>query len=177
MTPKALICWYYDQRDTQGPKGFNPIDSTGRWYYQTCRAKSKTLPGKVCGHRHRHARKDGEWVCGRCGAKWKYIDRFIFKGEVQTSKRSNGLSRTSERYIDVGSVLHSMMVDPTWRWDMMIFVATCQGHHIKGGLAAEFRKAYPDAPGPWGQRALFYRAADARDEWVRRLGHAGVKTT
>jgi hypothetical protein len=116
-------------------------------------------------------------VCGRCGKNWKYEDRFMFKGEVQTSPRTGTFEDKHSKWIDMGTVLHSLFRDPEFKWDTMIFVATCAGHSIQKGLAARFREDYPDAPGPWGQRSLFKRSSRAREELVRRLGRAGIKTT
>ena len=175
MTPKALICWYYDKRDALGVKGFNPIDSVGRWYFKTCRSKKQ---GKVCGYRKRSLRLDGTWFCGKCGSAWKFSDRFMFKGEVQLTPHSDTVNAADNRHIDVGMVLHGLLNDEKWRWDMMIYVASCQGHSIgNNALARKFREEYPEVPGPWSRPTLFRRAARARDEWVRRLELSGVKTT
>lgn len=176
MTPAEWLRWYYRTRDGFGAPGLNFVDSTGRIYGKECDA---------CGYRTRHATNPGAWVCGRCGKNWPFEDVHIFKGEVQKPTVTDVFERQNADWIDVGVVLASLLEDPSFEWDMKLYIATCFGHGIDPrcdkegnvkipGLAVRFRRLWPDAPGPWGRTCLYERVSRAKGEWTIRLSRLGV---
>lgn len=141
------------------------VDSTGRIYTDSCE----------CGHLVRHSTKEGNWVCGRCGKAWLYVDRDILKGEVQTSPRKGGFELRHSRWIDVGTQLHHFLVDSLWAMPARVFVAHSMGFGI-AVIAANNSVALWRMPGVvgWSERTVYRYKEDGRSEWTRRLLVAGI---
>lgn len=178
MTPAGLVVWYYQTRESLGAPGLNFIDSTGRVYAKDCEA---------CDYKFRNCNKVGAWVCGRCGKPWAFEDHFILKGEVQTPNPTDIFERQLSKWVDVGVVLYNILKDPEFFWDMRLYVATCNGFKVdprrdpvegdeaRPPLADMFVLLWPNAPGPWGRRSMFYRVSRAKKEWTRQLSKTGIK--
>lgn len=155
MNPDELVRWYYRMRDSFGAPALNPVDSTGRVYAPRC----------YCGSRTRHCRSDGEWVCGHCGQAWGYVDRHIFKGEVQKSIRPDTFERRHARWIDVGVQLYNFLNDVTWRRDARLFVAYAMG----------FTLIQLEDFVPIKKSQISDRIIAARREFSDRLATAGIR--
>ncbi len=165
MTVSQLIRWYYQNRDGGGAPGMDFVDSTGRIYAEVCRG---------CGWRTRHTNAMKVYVCAHCGDNWHYDDRYLLKGEVQTSVRAGGFENKNARAVEIGYVLSRQLGQQKWKWDTRIYVATVMGHSIDDKFAPLFQETFPDAPGPWSRRSLFTRARRAKTELTERLVEAEV---
>lgn len=164
MTPDGTIRWYYRQRDSFGAPAMNFVDSTGRMYAESC---------ADCGYKIRHCRDDTVWVCGSCGQTWGFVDRHIFKGEVQKSIRTDTFERINARWIDVGTQIHHFTNDPLWRWDARLYVLHALGFSLRE-LAAQGPNFLPSRPGAWGKSVLGDRIVSARGEFSGRLKSVGI---
>lgn len=163
MSPDGWIWWYYKTRDSFAAPALNYVDSTGRIYRKRCRQ---------CKGRKRHGTKGGDWVCGHCGADWPYVDRHIFKGEVQKSRRIYDFGHRHARYFDVARVLREFIDDQEWKWAARLYVANVMGYSLRR-LAEGFRQTYPDAP-HFEKTKITEKISEARKEWQRRLQSIGV---
>jgi hypothetical protein len=164
MTPDATVRWYYRMRDSFGAPAMNFVDSTGRMYAETC---------ADCGYKIRHCRDDTVWVCGRCGLTWGYVDRHIFKGEVQKSIRTDTFERVNARWIDVGTQIHYFLEDPLWKWDARIYILNALGFSMRQ-IAADGPKMFPAVKGSWDKMIVCRRIVAARGEFFGRLKNAGI---
>ncbi len=167
MTPDGWIIWYYRTRDSFGAPGLNFVDSEGRVF------------GPKCGHcpsKIRHSTAEGRAVCGKCGASWPYVDRFILKGEVQRSTRPGDFGSSNARYFDIARLLHVFLRDGRWQWDARLYVANVLGHSVRD-LSVRFPAAFTDAPGAFGKSVVAERIKSAREEWDRRLHAADVNVS
>lgn len=157
----------------------NFIDSVGRLYGKAC--------GK-CEFIYRNCNNAGIWVCGKCGENWPFEDHFILKGEVQTPNPPDVFERQNARWVDIGVIIHRLLTKPGLEWNMRLYVATCHGfkidprHGAKEGdvtrppLADMFHELWPEAPGPWGRRSMFYRVGVAKRAFEHELTLAGIVT-
>lgn len=151
-------------RDSFGAPALNFVDSTGRVYAESC---------GECKAEIRHCRGDGSWVCGRCGALWGYMDRHIFKGEVQKSIRTDTFERLNARWIDVGTQIHRLINDPLWKWDAKLYIANVMGFSVRQ-LMKDGPRMFPTRPGAWGKSVVHDRIVAARGEFFGRLRDAGI---
>ena len=165
MTPDGWIRFYYDQRDSFGAPALNYIDTVGRVYAKRCSARG-------CRARIRHCTSTHEWVCGKCGAPWKYWNRALSKGEIQKSLRPFGFDQPLARYFDVARLLHVFLIER--QWNARLYVLHAMGES-NADLATNFPTRFPDAPGPWSKESVRTRVNAARQEWVERLAAAGIK--
>lgn len=177
MTPSGIIVWYYTTKADLGAPGLNFIDSTGRVYAKACEA---------CGFVFRNCNKATVWVCGKCGKPWKYEDHFILKGEVQTPNPPDVFERQNARWVDIGVILHRLLGNEELKWDMRLYISTCHGFQVdprkdaneestpRPPLAAMFQQLWPNAPGPWGRRSMFYRVGKAKLAFQDELEKAGI---
>ena len=164
MTADGWIRWYYSTRNSigsMGAPGLNYVDSTGRMHAKQC----------ACGCKKKHGTKDGHWVCGHCGAPWVYVDRFIFKGEVQKSLRNVGLDSTNSRFFDVSALLGKLLTEDPW--DGKLYVANCMGYSHRE-LVVKFPALYPEAPGPFSKGSIQRRIESARRKWDQMLREANI---
>ena len=156
MTPDGWVEWYYHKRASFGAPALNYVDSTGRYYLQTC---------SKCRHRKRHPTKSGDWVCGHCGAPWRYRDQYIPKGAVQTSARPVDFGHVHAQYFDIGVLLSHFLRDHPWS----------AGLYVAFSLGWSQRKLA--ALGPWGKDTVRRRIDFARRDWGDRLHAAGITTS
>lgn len=165
MTLSELIRWYYRARNGATAPGVDFVDSTGRVYADRC----------ACGFRSRHTNSMRVYVCASCGEQWDYSDRYMMKGEVQTSPRAGAFENANARMVQVGYILDRQLADPKWRWDTRLYIATVMGYLIDDRFADRFQETFPDAPGPWSRRSLFKRTRRAKTELTERLIGAEVR--
>lgn len=143
----------------------NLLDSTGRLYAARC-------PG--CRAVHWRETLNHVRVCGQCGMQWPYVERYMLKGEVQRTPRRTDFADGISTWMQVGTVMRSMITDPEFHWDYKLLVA-----HVMGTKPERMEETmlahYPDAPGPWSRRSLFSRYKRARVELQKRLEKAEVR--
>lgn len=164
MTADGWIQWYFDVKDSFGAPALTYIDSVGRIYAKRC----QKCRGKV-----RHATSAHGWVCGHCGAAWRYWDRCLSKGEIQKSLRPHGFDERHARYFDVARLFY-LFINGSKPWDAKLYVLHAMGHPIRR-LAEAFPAAYPDAPGPFSRESTRRRVQAARADWERLLSSAGIR--
>jgi len=170
VSPDGWVRWYYDTRDSFGAPALNYIDTVGRVYAKRCSAKKQN--GAKCNARIRHCTSTHEWVCGKCGASWKYWMRALSKGEIQKSLRPFGFDQPLARYFDVARLLHDFLREGGW--NAKLYVVNAMGEPA-AELAQRFPERFPDAPGPWRKTDVLDRVRTARAEWIERLASAGIK--
>ncbi len=173
MTPAGFVVWYYNTKADLGAPGLNFIDSTGRVYAKVCEG---------CDCVFRNCNKANVWVCGKCGKPWPYEDHFILKGEVQTPNPPDVFERQNARWVDIGVILHRLLENDFTKWNMRLYIATCHGFRIdpqddQPSLAEMFRELWPEAPGHWGRRMMFYRVKKAKQLFEQELGKAEINFT
>lgn len=174
MTPDGLIRWYYETVADCGAPGLDIVDSRGRVYGKKC---------EHCPSVHRHSKKDGEWVCGRCGADWPYDDRFLLKGEVSRQARvrgdrvssvpqrsAGGSERRISRRVDIGVLLDAFMRE--CRPGARYYVSNALGYSIRE-LAAEAHLAWAGYP-ELSRSEIGRLIGAARLEWSTRVEVAGL---
>lgn len=165
MTADDAIRMYYRMRDSFGAPALNFVDSTGRMHADTC-AK--------CGGKKRHETKVGDWVCGHCGANWPYVDRFIFKGEVQKSPSSRTFDDVHARYFDVARALDGLL--RAIPWDARLYIANVMGYNLRQ-LERDFPITFPEATGSFSRRSISRRIKVAREAWTSRLRAIKIRVT
>lgn len=178
-SPDGLIRWYYTVGEDLGAPGIDYVKSRGRVYLKVCGSTSKESRrrrGNVqgpCPSKLRHLTAEGEYVCGRCGAVWRYRDRFALRGEVQESVRSGSFEDAKSRWVDVGVQLAQFLEDPGFRWESRLYVANVCGHSVRD-LVKYGPTWFPEANFPWHRDGVHKRVVVGREEWTRRLAVAEI---
>ncbi len=174
MTADDYIRFYYRTRDSFGAPALDFVDSTGRMFAKKCERSLEGKSGEMCGSKKRKMNVDGNWVCDnhRCGKPWAYVDAYIFKGEVQKSKRVHTFDDTNARYFDVAIHLYKFLNDRQWKWGARLYVAHAVGWSIRR-LVSDFHVHFPAAPMVQRSR-MSERVVQARMEWEIRLHEAGL---
>jgi len=165
LTADGWIRFYYDQRESFGAPALNYIDTVGRVYAKRC---------SKCHARIRHCTSNHEWVCGKCGAPWKFWMRALSKGEIQKSMRPFGFDESNARYFDIARLLHVFLTEGGW--NAKLYVVNAMGEPM-ASLAEKFPLRFPEAPGPWSVGSVHARIRTARTEWAERLTAAGIKVS
>lgn len=166
MTADDLVRWYYRQRDSFSAPPMNFVDSTGRVYAASCPS---------CNHKIRHGKSNGDWVCGSCGRPWEFVDRHIFKGEVQKTARIDTFEHRYAKWIDLGTQLHHFMNDDQFRTTARVYVAFVMGFKVAQISATHSPKLWFTEPGAaWSERTVYRHKEAGRTEWVRRLMTTGI---
>jgi len=164
MSPEGYVraCW---QHLGAGAPGLNFVDSTGRYYYKTCRGCRARI-------RHYSSKKD-RFVCGKCGADWPYEDRILAKGVVQRTRQvdlgNEKMSRTSGIVVLLDRFIHEE------GWIAKIFVVKVVTDQSYEEMAKAGRpKGFRGFPKPWSPKCISDAVRDGRAEWARRLAKAGL---
>ena len=173
MTPEAYVRDYVRQV-TRGARALNFVDSTGRIYRKVCRTKKKN--GAKCSSKIRHwSGKQKAYVCGRCGAAWKYVDKFMARGEVQVSRDVDLADRVRAEGATIGLLLHRFLADEPYRWESRLFVYAALSEL---GWEKLHRTGRPDAfrefPKSWTEWNLRGVLSRGRAEFRCRLERAGL---
>lgn len=153
-------------------KALNPVDSEGRYYLRRC-AK--------CHGRIRHATAAGGFACGHCGEPWPYRDRYLLRGEVQTSRHIGAAESAFIGKIRTDRPTVRALAEVFWRlseaedpWPWRIYVATTGAGLTFRELEARGREILPDAPMVFSRPTIGRRHRVGRAAWAAGLQQAGL---
>lgn len=162
MSPDSVIVEYFSRRE-EGARAFDVVDSTGRRYNKRCRKCHRSV---------RHQKGSGEWVCGHCGEDWPYYDRYMMKGQVSTSPRTDVVDEQMAALADIGLQLDRFLSDPRWKWAGRAYVSSVLGFDLPDIVRA-MRVAWAGAP-VMGINEVYREIGRARLEWGNRLSQVGI---
>lgn len=174
VNPDGLIRAYVHLLRTQGAPGVRLVDGEGRVYLKACNAKRKGRK-TPCRSKKRHPTKEGNYVCGHCGARWRYYDRLLLKGSVQVSPKIGAIENCLVNDATVGVLFDRFMKSKKFYWAARVYVLKIVEGVGDKHLARIGRKRIPESPHRWTEYQVRQLVNLARAEWRTRLLAAGIR--